>query len=40
VLAVALACWWAERHPPLTDDSISTGRSELMDLLDQVFPGV
>jgi hypothetical protein len=29
VLAVALACWWAERHPPLGPDAYGAGGSTL-----------
>ena len=38
VLAVGLACWWSERHPPRGPDSIGTGRSPLLDELDRIFP--
>lgn len=38
VLAIALACWWAERHPPWTADSFSFGRSMIAEELDRIFP--
>lgn len=38
VLAIALACWWAERHPPWTADSFSFGRSMIAEELDHIFP--
>jgi hypothetical protein len=37
-LAIALACWWSERHPPWTGTTISVGRSMVQDVLDKVFP--
>lgn len=38
ILAVALACWWLDRHPPLGPESIGTGRCMVADLLDKLFP--
>lgn len=37
VLAVALACWWAERHPPWGADAIGTGGGLLHELPQGVF---
>ncbi len=31
VLALALACWWAERNPPWTADAFSSGGDSLID---------
>ncbi len=36
VLALALACWWADRHPPWTPGCIGYGRS----VVDDAPPGV
>lgn len=38
VLAIALALWWSERHPPWSGSTISVGRSSMQDMLDAVFP--
>jgi hypothetical protein len=37
VLAVALACWWAERHPPMHDAFHSGGGSLFADAPEGVF---
>jgi hypothetical protein len=38
VLAVALACWWAERHPPHGPGAFATGGSTLAHELERLFP--
>jgi hypothetical protein len=39
VLAVALACWYAEQHPPLPKDAFGGGgRSLMADVPEGVFP--
>jgi hypothetical protein len=38
VLAVALAVWWADRHPDHGPDAYAAGGSELLDFLDRLFP--
>jgi hypothetical protein len=37
VLAIALACWWAERHPLWSGSTISVGGTILQEL-DKIFP--
>ena len=38
VLAVALACWWAERGPrPLRPEDIGLGESEILELIKRAF---
>jgi hypothetical protein len=39
VLAVALACWWAERYPPWGPNAFGSERSKLYDELEKMFPG-
>lgn len=36
VLVVALACWWAEGHPPVGPDSIGYGGSVVAELFDRL----
>ncbi|HVK14893.1 MAG TPA: hypothetical protein VM597_39510 [Gemmataceae bacterium] len=38
VLAVALAVWWADRHPDHGPDVYAAGGSELLAFLDRLFP--
>jgi hypothetical protein len=38
VLAVALACWWAERHPPSYPKDLTVGQGVSADELERAFP--
>jgi hypothetical protein len=38
VLAIALACWWSERHPPWKASDWVVGESEFIKELNRVFP--
>ncbi len=38
VLAMALACWWAERYPPSDPSEWTMGKSDVQQLLERLFP--